>query len=157
MTNGGQSDHLARVPRRVPSKKMHTITLLIAGKWALPGLDDGWLPNGGLTPEATNCVVHPTSGWNPVAPEASAAWLLLPVPAMAVWLSSIGHGCLTDWMRIGPDGMRMGEAARCFDKLLLTGVPLSVAMLVMLRFCGLFRPHARQRGRRSGRLSRRAR
>lgn len=73
-------------------------------------------------------------------PEASAAWLLLPVPALVIWLSSVGYGCLTDWVRIGPDGMRMGEAVRCFATLLLTSVPLSVAMLVMLRFAAYLSP-----------------
>ena len=73
-------------------------------------------------------------------PEASAGWLLLPVPALVLWLSSIGYGCLTDWVRIGPDGMRMGEAVRCFATLLLTSVPLSVAMLVMLRFAAYLSP-----------------
>lgn len=73
-------------------------------------------------------------------PEASAGWLLLPAPALVLWLSSIGYGCLTDWVRIGPDGMRMGEAIRCFATLLLTSVPLSVAMLVMLRFAAYLSP-----------------
>lgn len=73
-------------------------------------------------------------------PESSAAWLLLPVPAMVIWLSSVGYGCLTDWVRIGPDGMRMGEAVRCFATLLLTSVPLAVAMLVMLRFAAYLSP-----------------
>ncbi len=36
----------------------------------------------------------------------------------------------------------MGEAARCFATLLLTGVPLSIAMLIMLRHAALLRPTA---------------
>ena len=73
-------------------------------------------------------------------PDRSRLWLLFPVPAMAVWLSTIGYGCLTDWVNIGPDGIRMGEAARCFATLLLTSVPLSIAMLVMLRYAAFLRP-----------------
>ncbi|WP_457817382.1 NrsF family protein, partial [Staphylococcus aureus] len=34
----------------------------------------------------------------------------------------------------------MGEAARCFATLLLASVPLSIAMLVMLRHAALLRP-----------------
>lgn len=75
-------------------------------------------------------------------PEGSRFWLLLPCPALALWVSTIGYGCLTDWVSIGPDGVRMGETARCFATLLLTSVPLSIAMLVMLRHAALLRPTA---------------
>jgi len=47
---------------------------------------------------------------------------------------------LTDWVSIGPDGVRMGEAIRCFATLLLTSVPLSLAMLIMLRHAAALRP-----------------
>ena len=75
-------------------------------------------------------------------PDASRWWLLLPVPTLGLWLSTLGYGCLTDWVNIGPDGVRMGEAIRCFATLLLTSVPLSVAMLVMLRYAAFLRPTA---------------
>lgn len=69
-------------------------------------------------------------------------WALLPAPALALWVSTIGYGCLTDWVSIGPDGVRMGEAIRCFATLLLTSVPLSLAMLIMLRHAAALRPTA---------------
>jgi hypothetical protein len=47
---------------------------------------------------------------------------------------------LTGWVNVGPNGVRMGEAVRCFATLLLTSVPLSIAMLVMLRYAALLRP-----------------
>jgi hypothetical protein len=75
-------------------------------------------------------------------PDSSRWWLLLPTPALAVWVSTIGYGCLTDWITMGPDGVRMGEAVRCFATLLLTSVPLSIAMLIMLRHAALLRPTA---------------
>ncbi len=75
-------------------------------------------------------------------PDGSRWWLLLPFPALAVWVSTIGYGCLTDWVSMSPDGVRMGEAARCFATLLLTSVPLSIAMLIMLRHAALLRPTA---------------
>ena len=36
-------------------------------------------------------------------PDSSRWWLLLPLPALAVWVSTIGYGCLTDWVRMGPE------------------------------------------------------
>lgn len=75
-------------------------------------------------------------------PDGSRSWLLLPIPALVLWVSTIGYGCFTDWVSMGPNGVRMGEAARCFATLLLTSVPLSIAMLVMLRYAALLRPTA---------------
>jgi hypothetical protein len=72
-------------------------------------------------------------------PDTSRLWLLLPLPVLALWISAIGYGCLTEWVNIGPDGAHLGDAVRCFATLLLTSVPLSVAMLVMLRYAALLR------------------
>ena len=75
-------------------------------------------------------------------PDRSQWWISLPAPALAVWLSTIGYGCLTDWVSMDPSGVRLGETVRCFATLLLTSVPLSLAMLVMLRHAVLLRPKA---------------
>lgn len=73
-------------------------------------------------------------------PDRSRGWLLLPLPALAVWVSTIGYGCLTAWVSIGPEGVSLGEAARCFATLVLVGAPLSLALLVMLRYAALLAP-----------------
>jgi hypothetical protein len=73
-------------------------------------------------------------------PDRSRLWLLLPVPALGLWVSTIGYGCLTDWVSIGSDGVRLGETARCFATLVLTSLPLSLAMLVMLRHAAPLKP-----------------
>jgi hypothetical protein len=75
-------------------------------------------------------------------PDRSQWWLLLPAPALAVWVGTIGYGCLTDWVSIGPDGVHMGETLRCFATLVLTSVPLAIALAVMLRYAALLRPGA---------------
>lgn len=73
-------------------------------------------------------------------PDRSRLWLLLPAPALALWLLTIGYQCLTNWVTIDPNGIRFGETARCFATLALTSLPLSLAMLVMLRHAAPFRP-----------------
>lgn len=75
-------------------------------------------------------------------PDRSRLWLLLPIPALILWLSNVGYQCLTQWVAIGPDGMSFGEATRCFATLVLTSLPLSLAMLVMLRYAAPLRPTA---------------
>ena len=75
-------------------------------------------------------------------PDRSRLWLLLPAPALLAWLSTIGYQCLMDWIALDPSGIRLGETARCFATLVLTGLPLSLTMLVMLRYAGPLRPTA---------------
>lgn len=73
-------------------------------------------------------------------PGRSRRWLFLPLPALAVWIATIGYGCLTDWVSIGPDGISLGETARCFSTLAVTGTPLSLTLLVMLRHAARLNP-----------------
>lgn len=75
-------------------------------------------------------------------PDRARLWLLLPAPAVAIWLSKIGYQCLTQWVSIGPDGIALGEAGRCLATLVLTSLPLSLAMMVMLRYAAPLRPTA---------------
>lgn len=73
-------------------------------------------------------------------PDRSRLWLILPAPAAAIWLSNIGYQCLTQWISVGPNGVGLGEATRCFAALVLTSLPLSLAMMVMLRYAAPLRP-----------------
>jgi hypothetical protein len=75
-------------------------------------------------------------------PDRSQWWLALPAPALAVWVGTIGYGCLTDWVNLGPEGIRFGEELRCFSVLVLTSVPLTVALTVMLRYAAMLRAGA---------------
>lgn len=73
-------------------------------------------------------------------PGRSRQWLLLPVPALLAWFATIGYGCLTNWVKIGPGGISLGETASCFATLTMVGVPLSFALLIMLRHVARLSP-----------------
>lgn len=75
-------------------------------------------------------------------PDRSHFWLALPAPALVVWVATIGYGCLTAWVGLGPDGIRLGDVAECFATLVLTSVPISAAMLLTLRYAATLRPTA---------------
>lgn len=75
-------------------------------------------------------------------PDRSRLWSLLPLPALALWLSAIGYGCVVSWVGLAPGDVKLAEVARCFATLLLTSVPLSVALLFLLRHGALVRPKA---------------
>ncbi len=65
-------------------------------------------------------------------PDRSRWWLLLPVPAIGLWLATIGYGCLTSWVSIGPGGMRPGSTLECFETLFLVSLPPWALLLWML-------------------------
>ena len=73
-------------------------------------------------------------------PGRSGSWMWLPAPALLAWLSTVGYGCLTNWVSIGPQGVAPGETARCFATMVLASGPLSLASAVMLRHSAMFRP-----------------
>lgn len=65
--------------------------------------------------------------------DRSRRWALLPLPALVVWVATLGYQCLTNWVSLGPDGVQVGETARCFTTVLMTSVPLSVGLFAVLR------------------------
>jgi hypothetical protein len=59
--------------------------------------------------------------------------LLLPIFPLAVWLGSLGQGCLQDWIRFGSDGMLLRSDWICFPAIILVGAVPAAVMAVMLR------------------------
>jgi len=73
-------------------------------------------------------------------PDRSRAWAALPLPALVLWLSTLGYQCLTDWVSFGPNGFSLGGSADCFVVVALTSLPIFIALLVMLRHAAPLRP-----------------
>lgn len=73
-------------------------------------------------------------------PDRSTVWVLLPAPAAMVWVSTIGYGCLVNWIRLAPGSIHLAGVLNCIATLILTGVPLSLAMFIMVRRVGPLRP-----------------
>jgi hypothetical protein len=67
-------------------------------------------------------------------PDASRAWALAPLPALALWLAATGAGCLRDWVVPGTREIApIAEARECLTFILAVSVPLSALMIFMLR------------------------
>ncbi|TDN64023.1 NrsF family protein [Paraburkholderia sp. BL10I2N1] len=94
----------------------------------------------GVAAAALTGVLAAISSFVASVPGRSLRWLLLPLPSLAAWLSTVGYGCLTNWVEIGPNGISLGETARCFATLGLTGIPMSLALLIMLRHVARLAP-----------------
>lgn len=94
----------------------------------------------GVVAAVATGILAATAAFLASVPSRSRRWLLLPAPATLVWVATIGYGCLTNWVAIGPEGMSPGETARCFATLVLVGTPLSLVMLIMLRHVARLAP-----------------
>jgi len=135
--------------------------LVRAALWlAFAGLAVGLVAMGhGLRPDLSLSLQQPTFALTSAAalatgilsaiaafvvslPDRSRWWLVLPTPALAVWISTIGYGCFTGWVSLGPEGVRFSDELRCLSILVLTSVPLLIALAVMLRYAAMLRAGA---------------
>jgi hypothetical protein len=66
-------------------------------------------------------------------PDRSRAWALLPLPALALWVGASGLGCMRAFMLPGTHVAGIGEMGDCLLFIIGLSVPLSAALIVMLR------------------------
>lgn len=67
--------------------------------------------------------------------------LFLPALPLAIWLGSLGEGCLQDWIQFGPDGLSLRPDWFCFPAIVLVGAVPATAIAVMLRRGAPLTPH----------------
>jgi hypothetical protein len=85
-------------------------------------------------------VLAAVATFNVSLPDRSPRWALLPLPGLALWLGTIGYGCLLDWFAYGPEGLVPGVSLECFQSILTTSIPLGLGLLLMVRHAGPIRP-----------------
>ncbi len=73
-------------------------------------------------------------------PGRSAAWALLPLPPLLLWIGASGLGCLRAWIAPGADIPDAGEMRGCFVFLMGASLPLSCLLVWMLRRACPLRP-----------------
>jgi len=73
-------------------------------------------------------------------PDRDERWALLPVPAAALWIATLGFGCLQDAWRLGWEGIRLGTSFGCMGFIVGFSVPLTVAFLWLARHAAPMRP-----------------
>jgi hypothetical protein len=59
--------------------------------------------------------------------------LLLPLLPLALWLASVGHGCVQDWVRLGTDGLTLRPDWECLPYAAVIGIAPAIAIILMLR------------------------
>ena len=66
-------------------------------------------------------------------PDRKAAWALLPLPAVLVWIGASGMGCLRPWSIAEAYPMPTAGSEQCLIFILSLSLPLSLLLIVMLR------------------------
>jgi len=66
--------------------------------------------------------------------------LLLPLAPLGLWLASVGHGCVQDWLRLGADGLTLRPDWDCLPAAAIIGIIPGAAMVAMLRKGAQLRP-----------------
>jgi hypothetical protein len=66
-------------------------------------------------------------------PDRSRFWMLLPMPALLLWLATSGYGCYQNWIASGPGGWRLGRSSDCFIFIVSLSIPLAAVLYVALR------------------------
>ena len=60
-------------------------------------------------------------------------FLLLPLAPLGLWLASVGHGCVQDWIRLGADGLTIRPDWDCLPMATIIGIVPAAAIVVILR------------------------
>jgi hypothetical protein len=68
-----------------------------------------------------------------VRPEADRRWVLLPLPALGLWLIIMAGFCIDELSRIGVRALAIEASYPCLVFVLGVGAPLSMAMMWMAR------------------------
>ena len=74
-------------------------------------------------------------------PDRKAAWALLPLPALLLWIGASGMGCLRTWSIADADPMPLDQPAHCLIYILGMSLPLSLILILMLRRGFSLRPN----------------
>jgi hypothetical protein len=82
-----------------------------------------------------------TAAFATVIPGYDRKFLFFPALPLAVWLGSLGEGCVEDWIHFGPDGLSLLPDWFCFPAIVLVGAVPAIAMAVMLRRGAPLSPH----------------
>lgn len=82
-----------------------------------------------------------TAAFATVIPGYDRKFLFLPVLPLAIWLGSLGQGCIQAWIELGPAGLSLRPDWFCFPAIVLVGAVPAIAMAVMLRRGAPLTPH----------------
>ncbi len=78
-------------------------------------------------------IVAAAAAFAMTVPGGSRRFLVLLLLPAAVWLGSLGQGCVQDWIRLGPEGLALRPDWMCIQLIVFVGAVPAIAMAIMLR------------------------
>jgi hypothetical protein len=99
---------------------------------------DLWLAAMG---SALTAVLAAAAAFQLALPDRKAAWALLPLPAVLLWIGASGMGCLRPWSIADAYPMPPDGTEHCLIFILGLSLPLSLLLIVMLRRGFSLRPN----------------
>ena len=68
-----------------------------------------------------------------VVPGYDRRILILPLAPLAVWIATLGEGCVQDWLRIGAAGLTVSWDYDCLPIAAMIGIAPAILIVAMLR------------------------
>ena len=68
-----------------------------------------------------------------VIPGFDRRLMLLPLAPLGLWLATVGHGCVQDWLRLGGDGLTIRPDWDCLPSATIIGIVPAIVLVIMLR------------------------
>ena len=99
---------------------------------------DMWLA---ATGSALTAVLAAAAAFQLSLPDRKAAWALLPLPAVLLWIGASGMGCLRAWPVAEAYPMPPDQPEHCLIFILGLSLPLSLLLIAMLRRGFSLRPN----------------
>jgi hypothetical protein len=99
---------------------------------------DLWLAAMG---SALTAVLAAAAAFQLALPDRKAAWALLPLPAVSLWIGASGMGCLRPWSIADAYPMPPDGTEHCLIFILGLSLPLSLLLIVMMRRGFSLRPN----------------
>jgi hypothetical protein len=81
----------------------------------------------------TTGIAAATAAFATTIPGYDRRIVFVPALPLAIWLGSLGEGCVQDWIRVGPDGLSLQPDWFCFPAIVLVGAVPAIAIAIMLR------------------------
>ncbi len=91
---------------------------------------DMWLTVIG---SALTAILSAVATFQLALPDRRAAWALLPLPSLGVWIGASGLGCTRTWLVPGTQAASLAETGDCLRFIVGLSVPLSLVLFLMLR------------------------
>jgi hypothetical protein len=73
------------------------------------------------------------AAFSSVVPERDRRLGLIPLVPLAIWLVTLGQGCLSDWQAAGAAGVALRPDPDCAPAAIALGILPTIAMLMLLR------------------------